>query len=132
MNDTNLIGRCGLYCGICEIYRAYKDSKELREELEKKHGCSPEEVRCEGCQAMDIYAWSYEKEWRKNCKIVKCLNSKGLVLCYECKEYDDCQKHADFAKICSGLGMDLRRNLKMLQDGKAREWLLEQDKKWSV
>jgi len=29
MNDTNLIGRYGLYCGIYEIYRAYKDSKEL-------------------------------------------------------------------------------------------------------
>ncbi len=35
MNDTNLIGRCGLYCGICEIYLAYKDSKELQEKWQK-------------------------------------------------------------------------------------------------
>jgi hypothetical protein len=33
--NKNLAGGCGLYCGICEIYRAYKDSKELREELAK-------------------------------------------------------------------------------------------------
>jgi len=50
----NLIGRCGFYCGVCEVYRAYKDSKELQEKLAKKYNCSPEEVRCEGCQAMDI------------------------------------------------------------------------------
>ena len=71
MVDKNIIGRCGLYCGICEIYRAYKDSKELRKELAKKHNCDPEKVMCEGCQAIDVYGWSLEKEWGKNCKIFK-------------------------------------------------------------
>lgn len=52
MNDTNLIGRCGLYCEICEIYHAYKDLKELQEKLTERHNCTPDEVRCEGCQVL--------------------------------------------------------------------------------
>lgn len=130
MVDKNLIGRCGLYCGICEIYRAYKDSKELREKLAKKHHCPSKEVRCDGCQTLGVSGWSHEKEWGKNCKILKCLNAKELMFCFECGEYDTCQKHAEFAKICSGLGMDLSGNLRLIREGKAEEWLLEQDRKW--
>lgn len=128
--NKNLIGRCGLYCGICEIYRAYKDSKELQEALAKRHGCASEEVRCEGCQAIDIYGWSYEKEWGRNCKILICLNTKKLNFCIECTEYDACQKFDKFAKICSGLGMDLRGNLQMIGEGGGEEWLSEQEERW--
>ncbi len=130
MVDRNLVGRCGFYCGVCEIYRAYKDSKELREEIAWKHGCSPDEARCEGCQAIDVYGWSYDKEWGKNCKIVKCLNAKGLNFCFECDEYDRCERFNRFAEICKGLGIDLRKNLEMIKEGRIEEWLLEQDKKW--
>jgi len=128
--NKNLVGRCGFYCGVCEIYRAYKDSEKLREEIAKKHGCSPEEVRCEGCQAIDVYGWSYDKEWGSNCKILKCLNAKGLKFCYECDDFDRCERFNQFAEICKGLGIDLRENLKMIKEGRIEEWLLEQDKKW--
>jgi len=128
--NLNLIGRCGLYCGICAIYRAYKDSKELQGKLAKSYECLPEKVRCEGCQALDIYGWTHEKEWGSNCKILKCLNIKGLGFCYECFYYDTCQKHAELDKEYSRLGMYLRANLQMIQEGKAVEWLLEQDKRW--
>ncbi|MGQ9706326.1 MAG: DUF3795 domain-containing protein [bacterium] len=52
--NRNLVGRCSLYCGICEIYRAFKDSPKLQDELANRHNCRKEEVRCEGCQAIDI------------------------------------------------------------------------------
>lgn len=130
MVNKNLIGRCGLYCGICTVYRAYKDSKELQGKLAEKHGCLPEEVRCEGCQALGTYPWTYEKQWGSNCKIVKCLNAKRLTFCFEFSDYDTCQKHAELAESCSGLEMDLRASLQMIQEGKDEEWLLEQDKRW--
>ena len=130
MVNKNLVGRCGLYCGICEIYRAYKDSKELQEKLAKKHNCSREEVRCEGCQAIRVYGWNHEKEWGKNCKILKCLNAKKLNFCYECTEYDICDKFNQFANIYLGIGIDLKENLKMIQEGENDEWLLKQSKKW--
>lgn len=28
MQDEDLVGRCGLYCGVCTIYRAHKDDGE--------------------------------------------------------------------------------------------------------
>jgi len=31
VETKNLAGYCGFYCGVCEIYRAYRDSEELRE-----------------------------------------------------------------------------------------------------
>jgi hypothetical protein len=130
MGERNLIGRCGLYCGICEIYRAYKDSRDLQKALAKKHGCLPQEVRCEGCQALDACAWSHEGEWGRNCKIVKCLNTKGLTFCYECGEYPLCPKHAEFAKVCAPLGIDLVENLRAIQEGHAEEWLSEQETRW--
>jgi len=130
MVNKNLIGRYGLYCGVCEVYRAYKDSRKLQEELAKKHNCLPEEVRCEGCQALGVYGWSYDKEWGTNCKILKCLNGKKQKVCYECAEYDSCERFDKFAEICLGIGLDLRKNLKMIQEGRTEEWLSEQDKKW--
>jgi len=128
--NKNLVGRCGLYCGFCSIYRAYKDSKEFREEIAKKYNCSPEEVKCEGCRAIDVNGWSHEEDWGKNCEILKCLNAKKLTFCYECAEYDTCQKFDELAKAYSELGADLRRNLQMIREGKVDEWLLKQDKKW--
>jgi len=130
MANKNLLGRCGLYCGICPVYRAYKDSREFQKRIAKRHGCLPEEVRCEGCQALNDCGWSYEKEWGKNCQILKCLNIKKLSFCYECAEYGNCRKFDKLARSCLELGIDLRKNLQRIRDGKVEEWLLEQDKKW--
>jgi len=35
MIDERLVGRCGLFCGACVVYRAYKDSEQLRQMLAK-------------------------------------------------------------------------------------------------
>ncbi|NIU39053.1 DUF3795 domain-containing protein, partial [Candidatus Bathyarchaeota archaeon] len=76
--DRNLIGRCGLYCGACGIYRAYRDGGAYRERLASAFKCPPQKVRCQGCQALTPECWG------NDCKIVKCLNVKGLQFCYEC------------------------------------------------
>jgi len=65
-----------------------------------------------------------------NRKILKCLNAKKMKFCYECAEYDSCRRFDELAKSCSGLGIDLRRNLQNIREGKIEEWLLEQEKKW--
>jgi hypothetical protein len=31
--NAKLVGRCGLYCGACAIYRAYKDNGEYLAKL---------------------------------------------------------------------------------------------------
>lgn len=116
MNES-LVGRCGLYCAICEVCRACRDSKRLQEELAARHRCLPEEVRCEGCQTIDRHGWSHEEKWGKNCRILRCLNARNLRFCYECTEYGSCRRFDDFARVClEGIAIELRRNLQMIRE----------------
>jgi hypothetical protein len=82
--NRNLIGRCGLYCGSCIIYRAYKDSKQLQRKVAERQNCKPSDIRCEGCQTVLRDGWETDVSWGKNCSIIKCLDSKELHFCFEC------------------------------------------------
>jgi len=42
MVNRNLVGRCGIYCGSCIIYRAYKDSEQLRQRVAERTIVNPE------------------------------------------------------------------------------------------
>jgi hypothetical protein len=130
MVDTSLVGRCGLYCGYCSIHRAYKDSERLREEFAKLYGCLLEDVRCDGCQAVGGYVWCKEARWGKNCKMVKCLDSRGHTYCSECPEYDVCEMFEEFARDNLKMGVDVRENLGEMREGKLEDWLSGQDRKW--
>jgi len=66
MTNEDLVGRCGLYCGACSIYRAYKDNGEYLKRIATRFKCSPEKVRCEGCQILT------PEFWGNDCKIVQC------------------------------------------------------------
>ena len=44
MVNRNLVGKCGLYCGACGIYRAYKDGGEYRQRLADFFKC-PQDAR---------------------------------------------------------------------------------------
>ncbi len=127
MISKNLVGRCGLYCGACGIYRAYKDDGELLENLAKSFKCPPEKVRCEGCMALTPECWGYD------CKIVECLRAKGLDFCYQCSEYEkgSCEKFEKLAKsYLEDCGVDLRANLERIRKGEIEEWLLESQEKY--
>ena len=126
MVNWNLVGRCGLYCGACGIYRAYKDNGEYLEKLAKHFECPPEKVRCEGCMILTSECWGYD------CKIVQCLRNKGLEFCYQCSQYEDgsCEK---FGKLAEGYlkdGVDLRANLERIRKSETEEWLCENEEKY--
>lgn len=80
----NLAGRCGIYCGICEIYRAYKDGGRLRLAVAKKYNCLPAEVRFEGCRAVHVIGWSRDENWGRNCIILRGLRENDWESCYDC------------------------------------------------
>ncbi len=130
MTDTSLIGRCGLYCGFCSIHRAYRDSARLRYEFAKLYGCSPEDIRCDGCQTVDGYSWCKEARWGKNCKMVRCLDSRGLTYCNECPEFKSCAMFRDFAAENQRIGVDVRMNLAAIGNMMPEEWLSEQERIW--
>ena len=121
--SKNLVGRCGIYCGSCIIYRAYKDSEQLRKHVAERENCKPEDVRCEGCQTVLTNGWE-SKEWGKNCKMVNCLEAKGLEFCYECDIYPNCEKFRDLADHCLEKHReDLVDNLSKIEAGEVEEWL---------
>jgi hypothetical protein len=120
MTNKNLVGRCGLYCGACTIYRIERDDQEWRKRFAERRNCAVEKVRCNGCGALTPDCWGY------NCKFVKCLRGKGYEHCYECPEYETrtCEEFEKFAKsYLKEDGVDLRKNLAMIQAGKIDEWL---------
>ena len=65
-----------------------------------------------------------------NCRIVKCLEAKGLDFCYECDDYPECEKFHGIADHLVSRGEDLMENLEKIKAGKVDEWLEEEDTKW--
>jgi len=119
--ETDLVGRCGLYCGACNIYRAYKDDGEHLNKLAEHFRCPPEKVRCEGCEALTVDCWG------NDCKIVQCLNVKGFNFCYECPQFDDksCEKYEDLAERYLEDNVDVRANMTRIKSGEVAAWLRE-------
>ena len=126
MPDRALVGRCGLYCGACGIYRAYKDGGVIRERIAGSFNIQSEQVRCDGCQALSPGCWGYD------CEIVQCLSTKGFSFCYQCEDYASrrCEKFENLARRYAERGMDLRTNLARIAAGEVEEWLAEQEERW--
>ena len=126
MVDANLVGRCGLFCGACGIYRAYRDGGEYRQGVAGHFEIPPEKVRCEGCQALTPECWG------SGCKIVGCLDAKGLEFCYDCEEFagQTCEKLEKLSEDSSGEGVDLRANLMRIKAGDVDRWLEESDRRF--
>jgi hypothetical protein len=127
MKTRNLVGKCGLYCGACGIYRACQDSEEWRKDIAEKSNCSPEQVRCNGCGDLTSECWG------NGCKIVVCTRAKGYDYCFECPEFqsESCEKFAGLANKYLKAGVDLKDNLSHIKEGKTEQWLGESAKKFS-
>ena len=106
MAGTELVGRCGLYCGACHIYRAERDDQAWRRRMADHFKCRADQVRCGGCRALT------EECWGNGCKIVNCLREKGYDSCHDCPQLEaGCEI---FDRLSAGYledGVDLRKNL---------------------
>jgi hypothetical protein len=129
--NHELVGRCGLYCGACIIYRAYVDTAELRQRIAEREGCRPEDIRCKGCQKALSEGWNVENQpWGRNCRILQCLEAKGLAFCYECDSYPKCDRFLEIANFRKEHGENLIENLRRIQSGQVEEWLGDEAEKW--
>lgn len=128
MSDYSLVGKCGLYCGACTIYRAERDDQDWRGRLASKFNCSSEQVKCNGCGSLTGACWG------NGCKIVLCLRSKGQEFCHECDEFkaNSCEKFSGVAdRYFQSSKVDLRANLTMIQNGEVEEWLKQSEQRFS-
>ena len=125
--ENELIGKCGLYCGACTIYRAERDNESFRKTIALKFNCLTEQVKCNGCGSLTNECWGNE------CKIVKCVDLKGYKYCYECNEYlnNTCERFTNLSNRYYKSSVDLRDNLQMIKNGEVEGWLEESKKKFS-
>ncbi len=131
MQEKNLVGRCGHYCGSCIIYRAYHDSDDLRNEIARRTECDFEKVRCHGCQKVLDNGWDGDRQWGKNCAIINCLESKEIIYCYECEDYPKCERFIKWYRSNLEKGENLIENLQMIKNGKTEDWLKEEKERWT-
>lgn len=124
MADLSLVGRCGLYCGACGIYRAYRDGGDYLKKVAESFDCARDLVRCEGCQNLDSECWGH------GCRIRNCMKDKGYSFCYECQGLDSCDNYSELYEGYKELGVDIRRNLQSIKSEGPEKWIEKQDRKW--
>lgn len=94
--EKELIGPCGLYCGVCAVFIADRDNNtKLKEKLvELYKGKRPEkgklpgsenltadDIHCKGCMSDDVFLFC------KICDIRNCVIKKGYEGCYQCNSW---------------------------------------------
>ena len=126
--DIKLISKCGIYCGACYVYRAFKDQGKMLDETAQRLKVPKEEIKCNGCLG------PAEDLWRncRRCQITACLREKNLGFCHECPSFENhsCPKYEGLSEFCLRRGENAREALMRIKAGDADGWLEEQDRKW--
>lgn len=140
MTDFNYDSYCGIYCGACDIHRAYKTghkdnfasvwSEPVLTAFQKARGntgltSESLQLRCHGCKSDTVFINC------STCKIRSCAVSRKIEHCIDCKEYP-CALHVEMRKgaaLLPHLKNNLP-NLEAIQKAGVRRWLAEQEKRW--
>lgn len=95
--ENDLIGACGIYCGLCPKYQSKATS------------------RCIGCKLGEQHSWC--SIW--NC----CVKKHGFKTCAECGEIFNC---AIFLRRKVDEWIPAADNLRQIKEGGLENWLREQ------
>lgn len=94
-----LQGRCGLFCGECDIYIAYSTNdleaqRKFATDYNERKGrnITPEQVKCLGCKGPPA------SRWHPQCQIGSCADERGVEFCYQCHDYPCDKLQGIFAK----------------------------------
>jgi hypothetical protein len=111
MNDNDLVGTCGLYCGACKFYLSHK--KGIAEQKGHKRGCI-------GCQARKTKCGMI----KKTCSD---LRKNQITYCYECKGTIPCQRLERMENsYVKNYNLSLIKNLERMKKIGVKKWLEEQ------
>jgi hypothetical protein len=118
-----LAAPCGLYCGNCEIFRAFRDDDfESLAEYAKEMSTPVDMVRCEGCRS-DLSMF-----WCPECNVRKCTEEKEISFCFECADFP-CVALIEFEDQAPHHSMCVE-NLERMAEVGISAWLEEQDQLW--
>jgi hypothetical protein len=113
--DVELIAPCGMNCGICSSYIAFKNdikSKGIR--MPYCAGCRPRNKQCAFL--------------KKRCEIL--LNGR-VEYCFECESYP-CERlrHVDKRYFLSKFRMSMIENLEYIKENGMDKFLKKEEEKW--
>lgn len=82
-----LLAPCGLYCGVCRIYKAHKDNdldfkKEILPTLNDFGAKSVDDIICTGCLSNGAVF-----HFCRTCPIKDCIKNKEFEGCYQCDDF---------------------------------------------
>lgn len=73
---------CGLYCGVCGVYRATIDNNtRLKEKFAAAYGVTAEQISCAGCNSDNVFVYC------RSCPVKSCAAEKKLQSCSQCNDY---------------------------------------------
>jgi hypothetical protein len=133
MEREKLVAACGLYCGACEIYRAYVNGntaklEEVRQGLNARGGTkfTLEDMECDGCVAEGKL-----NAWCRNCNIRSCAKHKpSETFCSkECADYP-CAQLSNFANDGMTHHKEIIDNLNRLQQTGLKKHAAQEEKRW--
>ncbi len=125
MASTDLVGRCGIYCGACPVYLGARGNEEAARHAKLNWKVPEDEIRCNGCSGLTPECYG------NHCGYRECM--EGYDYCSQCPEYqaDACEKLSHFEAWFNSLGESLKENLGRIEAGETGEWLGEQAERWS-
>jgi len=125
---SNLVGICGLYCGTCPSYLAYrKNDTGYVKKRAKEKGYTIEGLRCDGCLSDKV------ADHCKDCRhgFRSCAAEKHVNWCFECEEFP-CQRLKDFTGIHIINGISHHEHviddLQYMKQHGIEEWIKIKDK----
>lgn len=125
MDESRLLGACGLYCGACYHYRAsFPDGKHLLEEA-RRQGRSTADFTCRGCRSDVLYV----HRGCAQCEIRACTDSRGIPHCGLCAE-SPCERLRAFHSDGHLHHLDIFDQLEELRAKGSDSWLAEQEQRW--
>ncbi len=131
MNKENLIAACGLYCGACEMYRAYHDNNEAKQQSLVKAfnsrggNFSIKDLECDGCLAGGRLS-----PWCRQCNIKSCAKRRpGEAICSSACPDFPCQQLIEFEKQMPHHA-EVIDNLRRLEKVGIKKHAAQEEKRW--
>jgi len=125
MAKLDVVGRCGIYCAACPIYRGARGDEGARRFAKVVWKTPENRLICDGCHSPGLGGHGVD------CPRRKCMDARGVEYCSECPEYPTgkCKKFEEMDSYFKKRGESLRANLERITSDDVDKWLAEQAKR---
>jgi len=130
MEGEHLAAVCGLYCGACSIYRAWRDDDQERVQaiydlMSSRMKITLEDTHCDGCLGQGKLT-----PYCQQCDIRACAAEKpGVTRCSDCPDFP-CSLINDFNNDGIRHHAEVLENIRHQREIGFDEWLQEEYERW--